>query len=113
MADRLLTCSAADSCFSAAGSVGQSLAAAARVRGFPLLVIDLSDEARIHELYGAKYVLVRPDGHVAWRDNAQPGSPGPRIDVVRGLAARRAGTHLAGADHPLGKEQAVPAGSAP
>jgi hypothetical protein len=99
-------------CFSAAGSVGQSLAAAARVRGFPLLVIDLSDEARIHELYGANYVLVRPDGHVAWRDNAQPESAGHVIDVVRGLAARRAGTRLAGADHPVGKEQAVPAGSA-
>jgi hypothetical protein len=28
------------------------------------------------------------------------------------LAARRAGTRLAGADHPVGKEQAVPAGSA-
>jgi hypothetical protein len=33
------------------------------------------------------------------------------IDVVRGLAARRAGARLAGADHQLVKEQAVPAGS--
>jgi 2-polyprenyl-6-methoxyphenol hydroxylase-like FAD-dependent oxidoreductase len=99
-------------CFSAAGSVGQSLAAAARVRSLPLLVIDLSDEASIHELYGANYVLVRPDGHVAWRGNAQPESAGYVIDVVRGLAAPRTGTRLAGADHSVGKEQAVPAGSA-
>jgi 2-polyprenyl-6-methoxyphenol hydroxylase-like FAD-dependent oxidoreductase len=98
-------------CFAVAGSVGDSFAAEARKRGFPLLLVDLNDETKIRELYGANFVLVRPDGHVAWRGNAQPESVGHVIDVVRGLAARRAGARLAGADHQLVKEQAVPAGS--
>jgi 2-polyprenyl-6-methoxyphenol hydroxylase-like FAD-dependent oxidoreductase len=98
-------------CFAAAGTVGHSFAAEARRRGFPLLLIDLSDETDIRELYRANYVLVRPDGHVAWRGNAQPESVGHIIDVVRGLAARRAGTRPAGADHQRVEEQAIPAGS--
>jgi 2-polyprenyl-6-methoxyphenol hydroxylase-like FAD-dependent oxidoreductase len=98
-------------CFAVAGSVGDSFAAEARRRGLPLLLIDLSDEANIHELYGANYVLVRPDGHVAWRGNAQPESVGHVVDVVRGLAARHAGARLAGVDHQFVKEQAIPAGS--
>jgi 2-polyprenyl-6-methoxyphenol hydroxylase-like FAD-dependent oxidoreductase len=99
-------------CFAAGGSVGESFAAEARRRGFPLLLIDLSDEAGIHALYGANYVLVRPDGHVAWRGNAQPESVGHIIDAVRGAAAWRADARLAGANHLVVKENAVSAGSA-
>jgi 2-polyprenyl-6-methoxyphenol hydroxylase-like FAD-dependent oxidoreductase len=98
-------------CFAVAGSVGDSFAAEARVRGFPLQLLDLSGEAKIRALYGANYVLVRPDGHVAWRGNTQPESVGHVIDVVRGLAARRAATRLAGADNQFVKEPAIPAGS--
>jgi hypothetical protein len=29
-------------------------------------------------------VLVRPDGHVAWRGDAEPLHPGALIDTVRG-----------------------------
>jgi 2-polyprenyl-6-methoxyphenol hydroxylase-like FAD-dependent oxidoreductase len=99
-------------CFAPAGPAGVSFAAEARRRGFPLLVIDLSVEAGIHQLYGANYVLVRPDGHVAWRGNAQPESVGHVIDVVRGVAAGRAEACLAGANHHAVKENAIPAGSA-
>jgi hypothetical protein len=31
-------------------------------------------------------VLVRPDGHVAWRGDTLPGSPSEIIDKVRGAA---------------------------
>jgi 2-polyprenyl-6-methoxyphenol hydroxylase-like FAD-dependent oxidoreductase len=98
--------------FAPAGPAGASFAAEARRRGFPLLVIDLSAEAGIHQLYGANYVLVRPDGHVAWRGNAHPESVGHVIDVVRGVAAGRAEACLAGANHHAVKENAIPAGSA-
>jgi len=45
---------------------------AARRRGVPLSVVDVSsDEAR--NLYARDLTLVRPDHHVAWRGNALPG----------------------------------------
>jgi 2-polyprenyl-6-methoxyphenol hydroxylase-like FAD-dependent oxidoreductase len=99
-------------CFAPGGFVGRSLAEAARGRRFPLQIVDLSDEAKIHELYGANYVLVRPDGHVAWRGNAQPESAGHVIDVVRGFATEHARARLGEADHAVVKEHAIPAGSA-
>jgi hypothetical protein len=44
-------------------------------------------------LYERKLVLVRPDGHVAWRGDCQPSAPLELIDTVRGagprIAARR------------------------
>jgi len=45
-------------------------------------------------LYECALVLVRPDGHVAWRSNRQPADPAELIDAIRGagprVAARRA-----------------------
>ena len=47
------------------------LAAAPRARGVPLEIVAL-DEPDIGALYERKLVLVRPDGHVAWRGDALP-----------------------------------------
>jgi 2-polyprenyl-6-methoxyphenol hydroxylase-like FAD-dependent oxidoreductase len=58
---------------------------AAAQRSVPLRVVDLADAA-IAELYERKLVLVRPDGHVAWRGDAVPGDVGGMIDRVRGVA---------------------------
>jgi 2-polyprenyl-6-methoxyphenol hydroxylase-like FAD-dependent oxidoreductase len=52
-------------------------------RGVPLTVVAIED-SKIAELYGGRLVLVRPDGHVAWRADDEPGKPGALIDVVRG-----------------------------
>jgi hypothetical protein len=65
----------------------QACSRAARVRNFPLQVVDLSDEIGFRELYGANYVLVRPDGHVAWRGDALPEDAGHIFDVVRGVCS--------------------------
>ena len=44
-------------------------------------------EPKFAALYrAAKFVLVRPDGHVAWRDDRIPEDPLRVIDVVRGAA---------------------------
>jgi hypothetical protein len=43
-------------------------------------------EPRIAALYERKFVLVRPDGHVAWRDDHMPEDALRLIDVVRGAA---------------------------
>ena len=56
--------------------------AAAHV-GLPLTVHRLIDPD-IHALHGFSLVLVRPDGFVAWHDDAAPRSPGALIDRVRG-----------------------------
>ena len=45
------------------------------------------DEPDIGALYERKLVLVRPDGHVAWRGDALPADATGLIDRVRGAAA--------------------------
>ena len=51
--------------------------------GMPLTEVFLNDPA-IAALYEKKLVLVRPDGHVAWRGDAAPVEPRGLIDTVRG-----------------------------
>jgi 2-polyprenyl-6-methoxyphenol hydroxylase-like FAD-dependent oxidoreductase len=58
---------------------------AAETRGVPLTVVPVS-QPEIAELYERRLVLVRPDGHVAWRGDEAPGDAGAVIDVVRGAA---------------------------
>lgn len=62
-----------------------ALLAAARARGVPLRVVDLA-RADIRELYERALVLVRPDGHVAWRADVFPAAAAALIDRVRGAA---------------------------
>jgi 2-polyprenyl-6-methoxyphenol hydroxylase-like FAD-dependent oxidoreductase len=59
------------------------LEAAASARGVPLTTITLDDPA-LARLYERPLVLVRPDGHVAWRGTAPPADPMALIDRVRG-----------------------------
>jgi 2-polyprenyl-6-methoxyphenol hydroxylase-like FAD-dependent oxidoreductase len=62
-----------------------AIVAAAAQRGVPLVEITLTDPA-IAELYELPLVLVRPDGHVAWRGDAAPVDALALIDRVRGAA---------------------------
>jgi 2-polyprenyl-6-methoxyphenol hydroxylase-like FAD-dependent oxidoreductase len=59
------------------------LARAAAARGVPFEVVDLAED-EVREVYGRSLVLVRPDGHVAWRGDAPPEDPLALIDTVRG-----------------------------
>lgn len=61
------------------------LARAADERGVPLHVVTL-DEPEIRMAYERDLVLVRPDGHVAWRGAGPPADPLLVIDCVRGAA---------------------------
>jgi hypothetical protein len=60
------------------------LVAAARQAGVPLTVVDIDNE-QARALYERRLVLVRPDGHVAWRDDVAPEDSSAVIDIVRGL----------------------------
>jgi hypothetical protein len=51
----------------------------------PLVRVDI-DSAEAAELYARRLVLVRPDGHVAWRGDAPPADCAALIDRVRGAA---------------------------
>jgi hypothetical protein len=45
------------------------------------------DDAEIARLYGARLVVVRPDGHVGWRGDAVPDDAAAAvIDRLRGAA---------------------------
>jgi 2-polyprenyl-6-methoxyphenol hydroxylase-like FAD-dependent oxidoreductase len=60
------------------------LVAAARAAGVPLSVVAPGDE-RLGALYGARLVLIRPDGHVAWRGARVTGAASI-LDRARGAA---------------------------
>ncbi len=58
---------------------------AAQQRKLPMTLMALA-EPQVAALYERRFVLVRPDGHVAWRDDRMPDDPLQLIDVVRGAA---------------------------
>ena len=64
------------------------LVEAAALRGMPLDIVAV-DAAPALALYERRLVLVRPDGHVAWRADELPADPGAILDRVRGTAQRR------------------------
>jgi hypothetical protein len=70
---------------------------AAASRSVPLTVQRI-EHGEAAALYRRRLVLVRPDGHVAWRGDSQPDGALGLIDTVRGagvrIAARRAGEPL-------------------
>ena len=63
-----------------------AVAVAAQARGVPLSVVFVG-EPEVAELYERKLVLVRPDGHVAWRADTPPDDALALIDRVRGANA--------------------------
>jgi 2-polyprenyl-6-methoxyphenol hydroxylase-like FAD-dependent oxidoreductase len=67
----------------AAPKEAASLAIAAATRHVPLRIVALDDPA-IARLYERRLVLVRPDGHVAWRGDGAPADALAVIDLVRG-----------------------------
>src|SRR5262249_30269694 len=58
---------------------------AAERRGVPLRMVAI-DDPEIAVLYGAAFVLVRPDAHVAWRGD-ELADPEAIVDRVRGAPA--------------------------
>jgi hypothetical protein len=81
--------------FGAAPREAERLAREAAVRGVPFTVVAVREPV-VAALYGRRLVLVRPDGHVAWRADAAPVDAGEVIDGVRGAGAARTHTDVAG-----------------
>jgi 2-polyprenyl-6-methoxyphenol hydroxylase-like FAD-dependent oxidoreductase len=71
--------------FGAQASEAAPLLDAASQRNVPLIFVPI-DEPEVAALYERTFVLVRPDGHVAWRDDRVPTNALHVIDVVRGAA---------------------------
>jgi 2-polyprenyl-6-methoxyphenol hydroxylase-like FAD-dependent oxidoreductase len=57
---------------------------AASARHVPIEIVTVT-QPDVKELYQHPLVLVRPDGHVAWRADELPSNPGALIDKVRGV----------------------------
>jgi hypothetical protein len=67
---------------------GRAFVAAAAACELPLEIVTIADaDADAARLYGRRLVLVRPDGHVAWRGDALPANAAAVLDKVRGAAA--------------------------
>ncbi|MEV6236657.1 FAD-dependent monooxygenase [Lentzea sp. NPDC051838] len=73
-------------CFGRIEDVAEVEAAFAE-RAVPLTVRQRSD-GKISELYQRSFVLVRPDGHVAWRGDELPADLTVVVDAVRGDRSR-------------------------
>jgi 2-polyprenyl-6-methoxyphenol hydroxylase-like FAD-dependent oxidoreductase len=58
---------------------------AAAARRLPLSIVPI-DQPDARALYERRFVLVRPDGHVAWRDDAVSRDPGAILDRARAAA---------------------------
>ena len=65
-------------------------------RGVPLTARD--HEPKALAAYQCRLVLVRPDGHVAWRADQEPADAGALIDVVRRTSQLHVRQHKAGTD---------------
>ncbi|WP_059007494.1 FAD-dependent monooxygenase [Streptomyces specialis] len=74
-------------CAAGAARDAEPLRRAVAARAVPLAVTELHDE-RATRIYRWPHVLVRPDGHVAWRGTGPPPDPGALADRVRGAAPR-------------------------
>jgi 2-polyprenyl-6-methoxyphenol hydroxylase-like FAD-dependent oxidoreductase len=73
---------------------GDNLMQAAAAAGVPLQCVSF-DGPQVRKAYQRALVLVRPDGHVAWRADLEPAQPDALIDVVRGARAPRARLEVA------------------
>jgi 2-polyprenyl-6-methoxyphenol hydroxylase-like FAD-dependent oxidoreductase len=69
--------------FDGAASRADELVKAAALRRVPLTVMSI-DDRDVAKLYARTLVLVRPDGHVAWRGDRVPEDALGLIDKVRG-----------------------------
>jgi 2-polyprenyl-6-methoxyphenol hydroxylase-like FAD-dependent oxidoreductase len=72
-------------------AAGEGLQRAAAERGVPFRSIALNDPG-VFDAYQRRLVLVRPDGHVAWRADTEPADAGAVIDRVRGADPNAAAT---------------------
>lgn len=71
----------------ASAPAAAGIEAAAREAGVPLSQIPIDETAVFDAYEGYPLVLVRPDGHVAWRGHDEPADSRALIDQVRGCAA--------------------------
>ena len=71
-----------------------ALMAAFDGRGVPLKLLDV-DVADAPESYRHNLVLVRPDQHVAWRADREPGDALALADLVRGAGRKQRLAHAA------------------
>ena len=69
------------------GTEAAPFVAAATRRGLPLTLVTPAD-ARLPARYSARFALIRPDQHVAWRGDAMPADADALLDQVTGTNPR-------------------------
>ena len=74
-------------CFRADVASANGLVEAARKVGMPLECVTI-EKPEVAALYERRFVLVRPDGMVAWRGDVFPDDPTRLIDRVRGAESK-------------------------
>jgi 2-polyprenyl-6-methoxyphenol hydroxylase-like FAD-dependent oxidoreductase len=69
--------------FDARPDLAAPLLAAAQAQGVPLRAIAIAEPA-LRTVYEKRFVLVRPDGHVAWRSDVMPEDAGAILATITG-----------------------------
>jgi len=75
--------------FNGAGQDLDLVRSAAEAGRVPLKIVPLTVGNDVLEMYGARLVLVRPDGHVSWRGDTIPGDFEAVLNLVRGVDESR------------------------
>lgn len=68
--------------------VSETFKKATDMVGLPLKTVELIDEHHARKLWGKDFVLVRPDGHVAWRSDDAP-SVQRVVDIMEIVSGRK------------------------
>jgi hypothetical protein len=80
--------------FDFGGTGTNRLLQAAQLRRVPIQAHQMRNAHSAAEIYGRRLVLIRPDGHVAWRGDEAPLNTVELIDTVRGAGQRAAARRL-------------------
>jgi 2-polyprenyl-6-methoxyphenol hydroxylase-like FAD-dependent oxidoreductase len=65
----------------------QAIETAARARRVPMRIAHLQGH-NLHDRYGARLIMVRPDQHVAWSGHKAPRDTSELIDLIRGAGGQ-------------------------
>lgn len=79
--------------FSASGSGGQEFCSVAKTHGIPLKHVHLPDEDHVRTIWGRNFVLIRPDGFVAWRSEREGEEASPTTADIKEVLLIAVGQH--------------------
>ena len=73
----------------------------------PLTPVHIEDEDHVHRIWERRIVLVRPDGHIAWRNNSPPGTTQEVKDILDIVVGKKSFPEWTVRPDPVGRHLAM------